>query len=578
MNDDTPNSIDDPEDDTTQTVAGQLLQSLQHHGVKYIFANLGTDHTPLLEAAAHFRDKGQADQIPSFIVCPHEFVAMSAAHGYAAATGNPQAVLVHVDVGTQNLGAAMHNAHRANAPVFVIAGLAPTTDVGYPGSRDHPVHYFQDVFDQPGIVREYCRWTEEYRPPTDPNQVVSRGLERAVADNPGPVYVSATREALETEVDPSTETEGTYRQISQQAAAHETIHELAERVQSAETPLVITSNLGRNPAHERVSSLVDFAEAAGAGVIEHTPTGLCFPRDHDLHLGFDPAAVFEDADLLLLLDTDVPWVPADGSPPDDVQTIQIDPDPSKRAYPHWPFDIETTIVADPASTLEAVAKVLQGRGIQQNESGWEKIIGEQSRSASIETQESDVEGDHLTAARVSEILNEFIQEDTIIVEDAVTSGNAILENLELSEPGSYFSKGGAGLGWAGGAAVGVKLANPDSRVFSLVGDGSYLFTNPTACAWLAAEHDAPTLTVVFDNQGWGAVKKATRAEHPAGLSVAAGVPESRFDTSLDLSAPASAVDAYTRVVRDQAQLRDALSDAVDAIDDGRPAVLDVKIA
>ena len=383
------------------------------------------------------------------------------------------------------------------------------------------------------------------------------------------MYVSATREALETPVDSPAEQQEAYRRISASAADEATISTLTERVSAAQRPLVITSSLGRAPATERVSSLLTFAEAAGAGVVEHTPTTLCFPRDHDLHLGYDPAAVFDRADLLLLVDTDVPWVPADGEPPADVPVVQIDTDPSKRAYPRWPFDIDTTISADPAATLAAVGDALALSDADANRDEWQSVLDNQKSSSASVADDSDEE--RLTPARVADALDEFVTEDTIVVEDAVTSGSAILDGLTLTEPGSYYSKGGAGLGWAGGAAVGTKLASPDSRVISLVGDGSYLFTNPTACAWLAAEYDAPMLTVVFDNRGWGAVEMATEAEHPDGLSVGDGVPESRFETSLDLSAPASAVDAYTRVVEDPATLHDALAAAVDAGEDGRPS-------
>ena len=156
------------------TSAEAILRSLFFQGVEYIFGNYGTDHTPLIEAAAKIR-RGDG-KMPEIVVCPHEFVALSAAHGYAAATGKPQAVLVHVDVGTQNLGAAMHNAHRSNVPVVIISGLAPVTDTGHVGSRDHVVHYLQDTFQQSNIVKEYCRWIAEYKPPSDPVAMVRRAI------------------------------------------------------------------------------------------------------------------------------------------------------------------------------------------------------------------------------------------------------------------------------------------------------------------------------------------------------------------------------------------------------------------
>jgi len=178
---------------------------------------------------------------------------------------------------------------------------------------------------------------------------------------------------------------------------------------------------------------------------------------------------------------------------------------------------------------------------------------------------------------LSAALETVVDEDTVVVEDAVTSRPAITSQLPLSEPGSYFWKGGAGLGWAGGAAVGAKLAAPDSRVLSLVGDGSYLFSNPAACAVFAAEYDAPTLTVVYDNQGWNAVEGATTSQYPEGEAAASSVPESHVGTEMDLSAPATVVDAHTRVVRDPAELTGALEAAADAVDSGTPAVLDVKV-
>ena len=69
-------------------------------------------------------------EFPRLIVCPHETVAPSAAHGYASVTRQPQAVFVHVDAGTQNLGGAVSNAMRGRVPVLIFAGAAPVTITG----------------------------------------------------------------------------------------------------------------------------------------------------------------------------------------------------------------------------------------------------------------------------------------------------------------------------------------------------------------------------------------------------------------------------------------------------------------
>ena len=579
MTDDPSRGRADPSGERDRiTAAERLLRSFGRHDVEYVFANFGTDHTPLLEAAARLREEGEAAAVPTFLTCPHEFAAMSAAHGFAAATGRPQAVLVHVDVGTQNLGAAMHNAHRANVPVFVVAGLAPATHAGHPGSRDIAVHYFQDVFDQPGIVREYCRWVDEYRPPGDPAELVERGLDRATGIDSGPVYLSATREALEEQIEVAGGFDGPGPVRTRATAPDaDTVAAVADGVRSAEAPLVVTSRLGDEPdAGERVRAAVDFAETAGAGVVEHAPTVLSFPRDHALHVGFDPSAVFEHADLVVLAGVDVPWIPADGGPGADVPVLQVDGEPTKRAYPKWPFVPDERVAADPARTLAAAAERLDPADGEAGRQRWSEVAADRRASAEEAVEGARVEG-RLTSAVLSAAVDEVVDDRTTVVEDGVTSARAILEHVRLSRPGSYLSKGGAGLGWAGGAGVGVAKARPDERVIGLVGDGAYLFSHPTVVAWMAAEHGAPALTVVYDNRGWNAVATSTKREHPEGASVAAGVPESSFRTELDLTAPATAVDSFTRRVEDLDDLEESLAGGVDAVDEGIPAVVSVAI-
>jgi thiamine pyrophosphate-dependent acetolactate synthase large subunit-like protein len=89
-------------------------------------------------------------------------VALSMEDGFARLTGKPQAVIVHVDVGTQALGCTVHNASAAYCPVLIFAGLSPyTIDGELCGSRTEYVHWLQDAKDQRLIVDQYCRYTGE---------------------------------------------------------------------------------------------------------------------------------------------------------------------------------------------------------------------------------------------------------------------------------------------------------------------------------------------------------------------------------------------------------------------------------
>lgn len=572
--DEQPDGKSDAQHEDPIDAGERLLRSLADRGVSYIFGNLGTDHTPLLEAMARLERDGEGDAMPELIACPHEFVAMSVAHGYAVSTGEPQAVLVHVDVGTQNLGAAMHNAHRANAPVFIISGLAPVTESGHAGSRDHSIHFVQDVFDQAAIVEEYCRWEAEYRPPADPDRLVARGLERAQTVPEGPVYLTATREALETEIEPSPSLTNLDTVSQRTGADAETVETLAERIEEATAPLVITSRIGSPASSRGLETLVEFAETAGAGVVEHAPTHLCFPRDHDLHAGYEPTAVFDEADLVIIADTDVPWVPSRGAP--DAPVIQLDVEPSKRLYPQWDFPITQTVRADATETLEDVIDRLDPAAGDEGRERWQRVGAERREERDAELDEHR-DSDRLTPAVLSDALNHVVDEDTVVIEDTVTSRGAVLDHLELTEPRSYYQKGGAGLGWTGGAAVGTALGRPDDRIVSLVGDGSYFFSVPTAWNWLSATADAPSLTVIYNNSGWNAVKTSTLTEHPDGAAADDGVPGSVFEQEADLTAPANVVDAHTETVRDPERLVEALKAGAEAVDNGTHAVIDVRL-
>src|SRR5215471_10988770 len=153
------------------TASTALVEALYDAGVYFIFANLGSDHTAIVESLAEASATGRP--APSLVTCPNEMVALSAAHGFAQASGRAQAVLVHVECGTQALAGAVHNAARGRAPVLIIAGASPFTQDGeLRGSRNEFIHWIQDVFDQRGIVRGYAKYENEIRTGRNAKQIV----------------------------------------------------------------------------------------------------------------------------------------------------------------------------------------------------------------------------------------------------------------------------------------------------------------------------------------------------------------------------------------------------------------------
>ena len=183
---------------------------------------------------------------------------MSAAHGFAQASGRAQAVLVHVDCGTQALGGAVHNAAKGRVPVFIIAGMSPATQEGEArGSRNEFIQWIQDVRDQRGLVRGYVRYENEIRVGANARQIVHRAMQFAHSEPRGPVYVTAAREVLESEVPRVTIDTRQWQPLAPQRAERRRRAEIAGALANAEHPLIVTSYVGRSAARG--------AGAGGAG-------------------------------------------------------------------------------------------------------------------------------------------------------------------------------------------------------------------------------------------------------------------------------------------------------------------------
>src|SRR6186713_2759481 len=247
------------------TASSAILEALTEAGVEYLFANFGSDHPGLIEAIAGAR---AADRpCPKVITSPTEMVAMSAAHGFAQARGRAQAVLVHVDCGTQALGGAVHNAAKGRVPVFVLAGMSPATQEGEArGSRNEFIQWIQDVPDQRGLVRGYVRYENEIRQGANARQVVHRALQFAHSAPSGPVYIAATREALEQEVPRVSISLNQWQPLAPAALSADSVERITQALIEAECPLIVTSYAGRSPA--AVTELAALSSELGIGVIE----------------------------------------------------------------------------------------------------------------------------------------------------------------------------------------------------------------------------------------------------------------------------------------------------------------------
>ena len=559
------------------TTAEAYLELLKDRGIDVFLGNAGTDFASLVEAFARFEAEGGRGPRP--LVVPHEFVAVSMAHGYYAAGGRPAAVMVHVNVGTGNASTAIITAARANVPVFMTAGRTPITEEGLPGSRDLHIHWAQESFDQASMLREYVKWDYELRTPSQLEAVVDRAFELMHAEPRGPVYLTLPREVLAASPGTMTITSPPRRESrSERWPDPARIDEAARLLARAESPMILVSAAGIDA--RAVAGLVELAEAGGIAVVEADPIYMNFPHGHELHLGYNQAGTtnpsLAEADAMMVVEADVPWYPALGKPAPDAPVIHLGVDPFFSRYPMRSYPCDVPIAATPAAALpllaEAVRRHADAPAVTRRR---ERVAAEHRRrqAAWEETALKQASASTIGFAWASRCIGDIVDEHTAVVNEYPLDRRFAV----FTRTGSYFaSPHSSGLGFGLGAAVGVKLARPEATVIATVGDGAYFFGEPLSCLFVQRAHQLPILTVVFNNQQWEAVKFGALAVHPAGVAKSRGrFPLSELRPSPRFEEMAKTVDGYGERVETPGELPAALKRGLAAVREGRPAILNV---
>ena len=337
-----------------ETVGEALLELLHARGVKLLF---GGAPTSMLEAIA--KKSAHGLPTPQGVLTPHEQTAVAMAHGYYAATGEPQAVYLYSTVGTANALGGLINASRARIPMIVIAARSPISErPGVTGARDIHVMWAQESFDQGALVREYVKWDYELRNADQLEAVIDRAFEMATAEPCGPVYLSIPRELLAQRIDFISADVPSRRVVDARRYPDPSrLIEAAELLVAARNPVIVTSEIGRDVAARE--ALVELAEAGGFGVLEASPVYANFPPSHPCHLGYLFASQVReelvDADVVLVVESDVPWFEARTPMRESTRVIQLGIEPFYQRYPMRGFRCDVPIIADPAPALRELA-------------------------------------------------------------------------------------------------------------------------------------------------------------------------------------------------------------------------------
>ena len=559
------------------TVADAFVEQLNTHAVDCIFINPGSDIAPIQESIA--KCSAQRRRAPRLILCQHESVAMAAAHGYFMVTGRPQVVLVRADVGTQNIGANLHNAHRGRAGVVICAGMAPRTVAG----RSRHMDWIQAQINQAGAVEGYVKWHHELAGPDDLHTTMQRAFQLSAAEPAGPVYLTLPKDVLVVPMEAKVTEPLRMLDSAPAAADPSSLVQAAQWLVESERPLILTAYAGRNP--KSVAPLIRLAEALAVPVVELRHR-INFPSSHPLHLGFCAYPYAQQADCILILDHDVPWVPAQGQPSSDCRIIHLDIDTLKRSMPVWGFPVDLSIEAESGQALGALVQEVERRLMPEDRARIEArrrvVTAEhEAQRAAWRQRALDLSMQRpISPEWAAQCLNQLVDGETMIVGEAVSNNPALWHHLDLDSLGTYYQSIGSGLGWGLGAALGAKLASPSKTVICVVGDGSWVFGQPIVAYWAAERYHSPFLTVMFDNQGYAATREAIRSVAPDGYARKTGeYPACDLPTPPEQYARlAEAMGLWARTVADPAELEAVLREARDEVRRGRSALVDIRIS
>jgi acetolactate synthase I/II/III large subunit len=564
---------------TVRDVGEAVVSAMSLAGIEYIFFTSGSEICFYQEAVAKLMSEGRPT--PKLITINHEHAGLNAALGYAAVSGRPAVTAVHVDAGTLHQGGAIHTAYRSRLPVLMTAGAPPTS---YPGSmrgaRGVGGHiWMQQTYDQHAIVRQYVKWDHRLEYQDNAGLIVSRALQLACSPPCGPVYLSLPQEISLRQIDgiefPTLDQLGVARPP---APDPEGIREIANRLLDAKNPFVIVSGSGRN--HATVRPLVQLCEMLGAPVVNSISRAfLSFPFSHPL---FQGSANLSAADLVLVIDADIPWLPGPTAPGPDCYVAVIDVDPAKQNFPTFEFPANLRLTGDPLLSVNSLIEILQplitpnhksrlsARGSEWGQASAQKRRTLRDDAASRENARP------INSLWLSYQIAEFLEEDDIVIDDTLPASR-FYEFVQLSRPGSYITNPGTSGGWAPGAALGAKCAAPDRDVVAVSGDGFYMFGTPAPALWTAAHYKLPFMMIVYQNRSYTTATTRLNTAYPDAYAKRQDFDYEGgyFDPPIDFAREAEAAGAYGENVKEPADIRAALKRGREQIRRGIPAVISV---
>ena len=560
------------EDMTAMTGAEALLRALKRQGIDYFLANAGTDFPPIIEALSRLGP----DQAPQPVTVPHETAAVAMAHGYYLVSGKPLAVMVHVNVGLANAVMGVINAASDNIPLLVLSGRTPISEYGRPGSRVTPIQYGQEMYNQSSLVADSVKFHYEMRYPEQAAQLVGRALSIAMSEPRGPVYLSLPREPL---METIPHADPRYEEAAPPAAVAfpdpSAIERAAQWIAAADNPVILCQ---RGDVEGRLGAVLpEYCRRRAIPVVEPFTIRNVMASADPMFAGHDPARALKDADLVLVLDSGVPWIRALHDVAPSARVIHVGTDPDFHRMPVRGYRSDLSITADPAAAITLLGNTPLGdsKKIEERRRTIERAASE--RRAATRALADAGSGTPMTDEWMSHWISDALDEDAVVFSELGVFAGV----MDLKGPNRLFTNPhSGGLGWAMPAALGARLASPERLCVAVIGDGSYIFANPVACHQVSEALCLPFLTIIKNNGMWNAVRRSVKNGYPQGSAVRENtVPLTSLEPAPDYCQIAAASRAHVERVERGEDLPAALARALAVIrDERRQALIDVRVA
>jgi acetolactate synthase-1/2/3 large subunit len=355
------------------------------------------------------------------------------------------------------------------------------------------------------------------------------------------------------------------------------IERVADMLVASPNPAIIAESIGRDPTG--YAATVELAELLAIPVSDSGWSDFTnFPKDHSLYQGIGNPDYLHDADLVLTLRSRAPWSPPSNKPA-KATIVNIDEAPFRAHMVHQNLQADVFLEGDAVATLQALVAVVRTKCVDDTVVAERRARWSKGHDALVARKQGQVDEalakDTISPIGLCATLGDVLPDDTIFIDETITSRRSIIEHVDFKGPLSFFSVASGGLGQGLGLALGAKLAMKNRPIVSVIGDGSFMYNPVTQSLALSKHKDIPIMIVVFNNAGYSAMRKEHHAYYPDGVAAASNASIGHDITDVDYAELGKPFGFYGRRVEALADLPGVLKEAYAATKEGRTAIVNV---